>query len=137
MIDWVKPLEIDEVALIRDLKQRGLLYETLIIWGGEFGRPPMAQIVSAGGEPKAPGRDHHKESFTLLMASGGVKGGLTHGTTDEFGFGVVEHPVHVHDWHATCLHLMGIDHERLTYKYQGLDARLTQVHGQVVKEILP
>lgn len=133
-----KCAQVDQgtAALILDLKQRGLLDETLIIWGGEFGRTPMAQVVSAGGEPTAPGRDHHKESFTLLMAGGGIKGGLTHGTTDDFGFGVAEHPVHVHDWHATCLHLMGIDHERLTYKYQGLDARLTQVHGHVVKEIL-
>lgn len=123
-------------ALITDLKQRGLLDETLIVWGGEFGRTPMAQVVSAGGEPTAPGRDHHKESFTVLMAGGGVKGGFTHGTTDDFGFGVAENPVHVHDWHATCLHLLGIDHERLTYKYQGLDARLTQVHGHVVKDLL-
>lgn len=123
-------------ALITDLKQRGLLDETLIVWGGEFGRTPMAQVVSAAGDPTGPGRDHHKESFTLLMAGGGVKGGLTYGSTDDFGFGVSEYPVHVHDWHATCLHLLGIDHERLTYKYQGLDARLTQVHGHVVKDLI-
>lgn len=123
-------------ALITDLKQRGLLDDTLIVWGGEFGRTPMAQVVSAAGDPTGPGRDHHKESFTMLMAGGGVKGGLTYGTTDDFGFGVSENAVHVHDWHATCMHLLGIDHERLTYKYQGLDARLTQVHGHVVKDLI-
>lgn len=130
--------EVDQgtSALITDLKQRGLLDETLIVWGGEFGRTPMAQVVSAGGDPTGPGRDHHKESFTVLMAGGGVKGGLTYGSTDDFGFGVSENPVHVHDWHATCLHLLGIDHERLTYKYQGLDARLTQVHGHVIKDLI-
>ncbi len=123
-------------ALIKDLKQRGLLDETLVIWGGEFGRTPVAQVISANGEATKPGRDHHKESFTLLMAGGGVKGGLIYGATDGFGFGVVENPVHVHDWHATCLHLLGIDHERLTYKYQGLDARLTQVHGHVMHDLI-
>ena len=123
-------------ALITDLKQRGLLDETLVIWGGEFGRTPMAQVISASGEATEPGRDHHKESFTLLMAGGGVCGGLTYGETDDFGFGVSRDPVHVHDWHATCLHLLGIDHERLTYKYQGLDARLTQVHGHVVDDLI-
>lgn len=123
-------------ALITDLKQRGLLDDTLVIWGGEFGRTPMAQVVSANGKPTEPGRDHHRESFTLLMAGGGLKGGFTYGATDEFGFNVRENPIHVHDWHATCLHLLGIDHERLTYKYQGLDARLTQVHGHVVHDLI-
>ncbi|MEM7559665.1 MAG: DUF1501 domain-containing protein, partial [Planctomycetota bacterium] len=124
-------------ALIQDLKQRSLLDETLVIWGGEFGRTPMVQEYSAGtGEKTAPGRDHHKECFSIWMAGGGVQGGLTYGATDEFGFGIVEDEVHVHDFHATCLHLLGIDHERLTYRHQGRDFRLTDVHGHVVKDII-
>ncbi len=124
-------------GLISDLKQRGLLDDTLVIWGGEFGRTPMVQEHSAGtGELTAPGRDHHKECFTIWMAGGGVKGGLTYGTTDEFGFGIVENEVHVHDFHATCLHLLGIDHEKLTYRHQGRDYRLTDVHGKVVHDII-
>lgn len=124
-------------ALIQDLKQRGLLAETLVIWGGEFGRTPMVQEYNAGtGEKTAPGRDHHKECFSIWMAGGGVKGGFTYGTTDDFGFGIVENPVHVHDFHATCLHLLGIDHERLTYRHQGRDYRLTDVHGHVVHDII-
>jgi len=114
-------------ALIKDLKQRGMLDDTLVIWGGEFGRTPMAQ---------GDGRDHHIRGFSIFMAGGGVKGGVTHGATDELGYAAVENPVHVHDFHATMLHLLGIDHERLTYKFQGRDFRLTDVSGNVVKAIL-
>lgn len=124
-------------GLIRDLKQRGLLDDTLVIWGGEFGRTPMVQDTDAGdGSKTKPGRDHHKEAFSIWMAGGGVKAGCTHGTTDDFGFSVVEDEVHVHDLHATCLHLLGLDHERLTHRFQGRDFRLTDVHGHVVHDIL-
>ena len=116
-------------ALIRDLKQRGLLDDTVVIWGGEFGRTPMVQ----GGND---GRDHHNRCFTMWLAGGGLKKGYVHGQTDEFGFNVVEDPVHVHDLNATLLHLLGLDHERLTYRFQGRDYRLTDVHGNVVREIL-
>ncbi|MBL4766452.1 MAG: DUF1501 domain-containing protein [Rhodobacteraceae bacterium] len=132
-------LNVDQACagLIQDLKQRGMLDNTLVIWGGEFGRTPMVQENNAGtGAKTAPGRDHHKECFSIWMAGGGVKGGFTYGKTDEFGFGVVENEVHVHDFHATCLHLLGIDHERLTHRHQGRDYRLTDVHGHVVKDIL-
>ncbi len=123
-------------GLIQDLKQRGMLDQTLVIWGGEFGRTPMVQEHNAGtGTKTAPGRDHHKECFSIWMAGGGVKGGFTYGKTDEFGFGVVENEVHVHDFHATCLHLLGIDHERLTHRHQGRDYRLTDVHGHVVHDL--
>jgi len=115
-------------ALLKDLKARGLLDETLVIWGGEFGRTPTSE--------GAKGRDHHSLGFSMWMAGGGVKGGHVHGATDELGFAAVENKVHVHDLHATVLHLMGIDHERLTYRYSGRDFRLTDVHGVVVKEIL-
>ncbi len=124
-------------GLIKDLKQRDLLKDTLVIWGGEFGRTPMVQENNAGtGAKTPPGRDHHKECFSIWMAGGGMRRGLTYGTTDEFGFGVVEKPVHVHDFHATCLQLLGIDHERLTYRHQGRDYRLTDVHGHVVHDII-
>jgi hypothetical protein len=124
-------------GLITDLKQRGLLEDTLVIWGGEFGRTPMVQENNAGtGALTPPGRDHHKECFSILMAGGGVKRGFTYGTTDEFGFGVIENPVHVHDFHATCLHLLGIDHEQLTHRHQGRDFRLTDVHGRIVRDII-
>ncbi len=123
-------------ALVADLKQRGLLEDTLVIWGGEFGRTPLRQGISGDGATTRPGRDHHKDAFTIWMAGGGVKPGVTHGRTDDFGFGVVEHPVHVHDLNATVLHLLGLDHERLTYRYQGREFRLTDVHGRVVREIL-
>ena len=124
-------------GLIKDLKQRGMLDDTLVVWGGEFGRTPMVQEHNAGtGELTAPGRDHHKECFTIWMAGGGVKGGLTYGTTDEFGFNIVENEVHVHDFHATCLYLLGIDHEKLTFRHQGRDYRLTDVHGHVVHDII-
>ena len=115
-------------ALIQDLKDRGLLKDTLVIWGGEFGRTPMAQGSN--------GRDHHNRAFTMFLAGGGVKGGHVHGATDEFGFNVTENPVHVHDLNATLLHLLGFDHERLTYRFQGRDFRLTDVHGHVVKDII-
>ncbi|MHC5543028.1 DUF1501 domain-containing protein, partial [Singulisphaera rosea] len=121
--------EVDQgaAALILDLKQRGMLDDTLIIWGGEFGRTPMAQ---------GSGRDHHIKGFSLWMAGGGIKGGISHGATDELGYASVEDIVHVNDLHATILHLFGINHERLTYKFQGRDFRLTDVAGKVVTPIL-
>ena len=123
-------------ALIRDLKQRGLLDDTLIIWGSEFGRTPLRQGISGDGAATKPGRDHHKDAYTVWLAGGGVKPGMSFGKTDDLGFNVAENPVHVHDLNATVLHLLGIDHERLTYKYQGREFRLTDVHGRVVKEVL-
>ncbi len=117
-------------ALIKDLKQRGMLEDTLVVWGGEFGRTPM---VEGGGND---GRDHHPNAFSMWMAGGGIKPGITHGETDDFGFGVVKDRVHVHDLHATILHLLGFDHTRLTYRFQGRDFRLTDVSGQVVKGLL-
>jgi hypothetical protein len=114
-------------ALLKDLKGRGLLQDTLVIWGGEFGRTPTAQ---------GKGRDHHGVGFSMWLAGGGVKGGLAYGATDDFGFHAVEDRIHVHDLHATILHLMGLDHKKLTYRYSGRDFRLTDVHGQVVKGIL-
>ncbi len=116
-------------ALVKDLKQRGLLKDTLVIWAGEFGRTPMVQ----GGND---GRDHHNRCFSIWLAGGGIKPGLTYGVTDELGFNVVENPVHVHDLNATLLHLLGFDHERLTYRYAGRDFRLTDVHGRGVTELL-
>jgi hypothetical protein len=116
-------------ALVNDLKQRGLLHETLVIWGGEFGRTPMVQ----GGND---GRDHHPNAFTMWMAGGGTKGGISLGTTDDLGFNAVEDRVHIHDLNATILHLLGIEHTRLTYRAQGRDFRLTDVHGNVVTKIL-
>jgi hypothetical protein len=121
-------------ALIMDLKQRGLLEDTLVIWGGEFGRTPMVESNAALG--RSLGRDHHPQAFTIWMAGGGIKAGMTYGATDELGFHVVENPVHIHDLQATILHCLGFDHERLTYSYQGRQFRLTDVHGQVVKDIL-
>ena len=115
-------------GLLTDLKRRGLLDDTLVLWGGEFGRSPVAQ--------KGDGRDHHPYGFTMWLAGGGVRGGMVHGATDEFGWYAVEGKVHVHDLHATIMHLMGIDHERLTYHYSGRDYRLTDVRGSVVREIL-
>ncbi len=123
-------------ALIQDLKQRGLLDETLIVWGGEFGRTPMQQTDSGTGETTKPGRDHHKDAFTIWMAGGGIKPGITYGQTDDFGYNIVDKPVHVHDLNATVLHLLGLDHEKLTYKYQGREFRLTDVHGEVVKGLI-
>ncbi|HBN74889.1 MAG TPA: sulfatase [Planctomycetaceae bacterium] len=121
-------------ALIKDLKQRGLLEDTLIVWGGEFGRTPFREGRTA--KSKILGRDHYPDCYTMWMAGGGVKDGYNHGQTDELGFGVVENKVHIHDFQATILHLLGFDHERLTYRFQGRDYRLTDVHGHVVKEIL-
>ena len=114
-------------GLIADLKSRGLLEQTLVVWGGEFGRTPTGQ----GG-----GRDHHPYGFTMWLAGGGVRGGMTHGATDDFGFFAVKDKVHVHDLHTTMLHLLGLDHEALTYRYSGRDFRLTDVHGRVVEKIL-
>ncbi len=115
---------------ILDLKQRGLLDDTLVIWGGEFGRTPMVQ---GGGTD---GRDHHPSAFTVWLAGGGVKRGITYGETDELGFNVAKDKVHVHDLNATILHLLGFDHTKLTYRFQGRDFRLTDVHGQVVNGLL-
>ena len=126
----IKAQEVDRptAALIRDLKQRGMLDDTLVVWGGEFGRTPMSQ----GGD----GRDHHIKGFSFLLAGGGIKGGISYGSTDEFGYAAEENPVAVPDFHATMLHLLGIDHKRFTVKFQGLDARLTGIAGQVVTGIL-
>jgi hypothetical protein len=115
-------------ALLTDLKQRGLLDETLVLWGGEFGRTPTAEGTN--------GREHHPFGFTMWLAGGGIRGGMVHGATDDFGWYAVEKKVHVHDLHATILHLMGLDHEHLTYRFGGRDYRLTDVHGQVVREVL-
>jgi hypothetical protein len=124
--------EVDQgaAALIKDLKKHGLLDETLVIWGGEFGRTPM------GENRKPTGRDHHIDCFTVWLAGGGVKPGITYGETDELGLSVAKDPVHVHDLQATILHLLGLDHERLTFRFQGRDFRLTDVHGRVVDDIL-
>jgi uncharacterized protein (DUF1501 family) len=116
-------------ALVKDLKQRGMLKDTLVIWGGEFGRTPMVQ----GGSD---GRDHHPNAFTMWLAGGGIKPGITIGETDDLGFNVVKDRVHVHDLHATLLHLLGFDHEKLTYRFQGRDFRLTDVHGMLVEKLL-
>ena len=118
-------------ALIQDLKQRDMLKDTLIIWGGEFGRTPMAQTNKG-----AVGRDHHMRAFSMFMAGGGVKGGTTYGNTDELGYDAVEHPVHVNDLHATMLHLLGLQHDRLTIRYQGRDFRLTDIAGEVIQDII-
>lgn len=120
--------DLPMAALLADLKQRGLLNDTLVIWAGEFGRTPYGQSGS--------GRDHNNKGYSIWMAGGGVKGGHTHGSTDEFGYEAVEKPVHIHDWHATILHLLGLDHKRLTFNYGGRDFRLTDVYGDVVKEII-
>ena len=119
-------------ALISDLKQRGLLDDTLVVLGGEFGRTPYAE----NRKKDDAGRDHHHTAFSMLLAGGGIRGGITHGATDELGMNAVENPVHVHDLHATLLHLLGLDHEKLTYRYAGRDFRLTDVHGKVVHNII-
>jgi hypothetical protein len=122
-----------QAALVKDLKQRGLLDDTLVIWGGEFGRT----IYSQGTLTKDNyGRDHHPSCFTMWMAGGGVKPGISYGQTDDFSYNIVENPVHVHDLNATLLHLLGIDHEKLTYRFQGRDFRLTDVEGKVVRDVL-
>ncbi len=116
-------------ALVKDLKQRGMLDDTLVIWGGEFGRTPMVQ----GGDD---GRDHHPNAYTMWLAGGGIKRGLSHGQTDDFGFNVIKDQVHVHDLNATILHLLGLEHTKLTYRFQGRDFRLTDVHGEVAERLL-
>jgi uncharacterized protein (DUF1501 family) len=118
-------------ALLRDLKSRGLLRDTLVLWGGEFGRTPTAQ-----GSGENVGRDHHPYGFTMWLAGAGVKPGLIYGATDEYGYYAIENRVHVHDLHATLLHLLGFDHTRLTYPFSGREVRLTDVHGKVVHSIL-
>ena len=124
-------------AFLSDLKMRGMLDETLVIWGGEFGRTPVVELPKAGSNAgMMKGRDHNHYGFTTWLAGGGVKGGHIHGATDEFGFKAVDKPVHVHDLHATILHLLGLDHEKLTYHYSGRDFRLTDVHGKVIHEII-
>ena len=123
---WDQPI----AAFLTDLKQRGLLESTIVLWGGEFGRTPVAEL------PALNGRDHNHYGFSCWMAGGGVRGGYAHGATDEFGFKAIEKPVHVHDLHATMLHLLGFDHERLTYRYAGRDFRLTDIHGRVVPELI-
>lgn len=127
--------EVDRgsAALVQDLKQRGLLKDTIIVWGGEFGRTPMNEARSGS---KFLGRDHHSRAFTMWLAGGGIKPGITIGKTDELGYNIVEDPVGVHDLHATLLHLLGIDHTRLTYKFQGRDFRLTDVHGELVHKLM-
>ena len=124
--EWDQPI----AAFLADLKRLGLLDETLVLWGGEFGRTPVAEL------PQLNGRDHNHYGFTCWLAGGGVKGGTVYGATDEFGFRAAEKPMHVHDLHATMLHLLGFDHERLTYRYAGRDFRLTDVHGTVVTDVL-
>ena len=126
----LKAEEVDRAtaALITDLKQRGMFDDTLIVWGGEFGRTPMSQ--------SGDGRDHHIKGFSFMVAGGGIKRGISYGATDELGYAAVENPVALHDFHATMLHLLGIDHKRLTVKFQGLDARLTGISGNVIRDIL-
>ena len=121
--------EVDQptAALIKDLKRRGMLDETLVVWGGEFGRTPMAQ---------GNGRDHHIKGFSMFLCGGGIKPGIGRGATDELGYNAVQDVVHVHDLHATVLYLLGIDHKKMTYRYRGRDFRLTDVGGHVVREIL-
>jgi hypothetical protein len=131
-----KDVDQGMAALVADLKQRGLLDDTLVIWGAEFGRTPLRQGIDGEGKSTNPGRDHHKDAYTMWLAGGGIQGGITFGRTDDFGFSPVENPVHVHDLNATVLHLLGLDHERLTYKYQGREFRLTDIHGHVVKGLL-
>ncbi|MEN8773623.1 MAG: DUF1501 domain-containing protein [Akkermansiaceae bacterium] len=134
-----KAKQVDQpiAALLKDLKERGLLEDTLVVWNAEFGRTPMAQGASGDGSKRSKaGRDHHKEAYTVWMAGGGAKRGHVYGETDELGYGIAKDPVHVHDFNATILHLLGIDHERLTFRYQGRQFRLTDVHGKVVQGAL-
>ncbi|MCA8993852.1 MAG: DUF1501 domain-containing protein, partial [Planctomycetaceae bacterium] len=134
-----KAKEVDQplAALITDLKQRGLLDETLVVWGAEFGRTPMVQDgAQTGRSDDKVGRDHHKDAYTVWMAGGGVRGGMTYGQTDDIGFHVVEDPMHVNDFHATLLHLLGLNHEKLTFRFQGRDFRLTDIAGKVADKII-
>jgi uncharacterized protein (DUF1501 family) len=128
-------LDVDQAsaALVRDLRQRGLLDDTLVVWGGEFGRTAYSQGKLTANNY---GRDHHPRCFTMWLAGGGVRRGFTLGSTDEYSYNITERPVHIHDLNATLLHLLGIDHERLTFKYQGRHYRLTDVHGEIVEEII-
>ena len=126
--DKAKTVDQPIAALLKDLKRTGLLEDTLVLWGGEFGRTPTSE--------GAKGRDHNNHGFSVWLAGGGVKGGMAYGSTDEFGFAATEKKMHVHDLHATILHLMGLNHEKLTYRYAGRDFRLTDVSGVVNKEIL-
>ena len=121
-------------ALVMDLKERGLLDDTLVVWGGEFGRTPMVETNPALG--RSQGRDHHPQAFTVWMAGGGIRAGQSIGQTDDFGFHVTEDPIHIHDLQATILHCLGFDHERLTFQHAGRDYRLTDVHGSVVEKAL-
>jgi len=123
-----REVDLPIAGLLHDLKKRGMLEDTLVWWGGEFGRTPTAQGTD--------GRDHNPDGFTMWLAGGGVKGGMSHGATDDYGFFARDGKVHMHDLHATILHLMGLDHERLTFRHAGRDFRLTDVHGKVVHEIL-
>jgi hypothetical protein len=133
-----KAKQVDQpiAALIKDLKSQGMLDETLVVWSAEFGRTPMLQGKSNTGQEKNVGRDHHKEGYTLFMAGGGVKGGYSHGATDELGYKPVKDAVHIHDFNATILHQLGLNHEQLTYKFQGRQYRLTDVHGHVIQPII-
>jgi arylsulfatase A-like enzyme len=128
-----KAMDQPAAALIKDLKQRGMLEDTLVVWGGEFGRTVYSQGTLTHDTY---GRDHHPRCFTMWLAGGGIKPGIVYGETDDFSYNVLEKPVHIHDLNATILHCLGIHHERLTYVYQGRDFRLTDVHGNVVREIL-
>ena len=123
-------------ALLDDLVGLGLLESTLVLWGGEFGRTPTVELPNDAGVSVASGRDHNHHGFTVWMAGGGVKGGYVHGATDEFGFKSVEKRMHVHDLQATMLHLLGLNHERLTYRHSGRDFRLTDIHGNVISDLL-
>ena len=127
------PTDRASAALVQDLKARGLLDDTVVVWGGEFGRTNYSQGKLTANNY---GRDHHPRCFSMWMAGAGLRPGYAHGRTCEFGYNIVEDPVHVHDLHATLLHLLGVDHERLTYFYQGRDFRLTDVHGKVVRPLL-
>jgi hypothetical protein len=131
--EQAKDTDQPSAALVKDLKQHGLLDDTLVIWGGEFGRTVYSQGKI---EKDNYGRDHHGRNYAIWMAGGGVKGGITYGETDEYCYNVVENPVHIHDLNATILHCLGVDHERLTYRFQGRDFRLTDIHGEIVKGIL-
>ena len=133
LVDRCRETDRPAAALVQDLKQRGLLDETLVIWGGEFGRTPMNEARNKDGWI---GRDHHPHAFSIWMAGGGIRSGLTYGATDELGYFVAENPVHVHDLQATILHCLGLEHTKLTYRFQGRDFRLTDVHGEVVKALL-
>jgi arylsulfatase A-like enzyme len=128
-----KDTDQPQAALVKDLKRLGMLDDTLVIWGGEFGRTTYSQGVLT---KENYGRDHHPRCFTMWFAGGGTKPGISYGQTDDYCYNIIEKPMHVHDLHATLLHLMGIEHERLTYRYQGRDFRLTDVHGHIVRDIL-